>query len=118
MAARDLTAQPEGRLIRPYAITGGRTDVAGTGIELESQVVATGRASPQRYRWEAAKVIEVCERPVALVEIAARLDIPIGVARVVVADLVGAGALEVKAPEVESSYTELLEKVLDGIRNL
>lgn len=112
--------QPSGRLVRPYAITGGRTEAHGPPVDLETQIVATprGRESLHRYRWEAAKVIELAETPLALVEVAARLDVPVGVARVVVSDLVSAGALEAREPELEASYTELLEKVLDGIRNL
>jgi hypothetical protein len=112
--------EPQGRLVRPYAITGGRTEVRGASLELETQVVATplGKASLSRYRWEAARVITLCEEPLALVEVAAKLDVPVGVARVVVADLVNAGALELRSPEVEESYTTLLERVLDGIRNL
>lgn len=65
-------------------------------------------------------MIELCETPLALVEVAARLDVPVGVARVVVADLVAAGSLEVResTPDTPAAYTELLEKVLDGIRQL
>jgi hypothetical protein len=113
----------EGRFVRPYAITGGRTDV-DLDIDLATQIEATpkGISSQARYRWEAAQVIEVCRYPVALVEIAAKLALPIGVVRVVVGDLERDGALEVhRAPEptIESaSYTELLERVLEGIRSL
>ena len=110
-------AGARGRFVRPYAITGGRTDVQGLDIHLESQVVATerGRANHPRYRWEAASIIEVCDAPVALIEIAAKLELAIGVTRIVVADLVRDGAVEVIEQE---SYSELLEKVLDGIRSL
>ncbi|HSJ27632.1 MAG TPA: DUF742 domain-containing protein [Acidimicrobiia bacterium] len=112
-----------GRFVRPYAITGGRTDV-DLEIELETQIEATARgvAAQSRYRWEAARVIEVCRRPVALVEIAAALSLPIGVVRVVVADLENDGAVGVHRPndvDLDSaSYTELLERVLEGIRSL
>ena len=113
-------AVARGRFVRPYAITGGRTDVQGLDLDLESQVVATerGRANHPRYRWEAASIIEVCDAPVALVEIAAKLELAIGVTRVVVADLVREGAVEVIEPSPQESYSELLEKVLDGIRSL
>lgn len=111
----------EGRFVRPYAITGGRTDV-DLDIGLETQIEATPRgiASQARYRWEAARVIETCRRPMALVEIAATLGLPIGVVRVVVADLEKDGAVGVHRPVEEdpASYTELLERVLEGIRSL
>ncbi|MEX2278756.1 MAG: DUF742 domain-containing protein [Acidimicrobiia bacterium] len=111
----------EGRFVRPYAITGGRTDVE-VDIDLETQVEATpkGLAAQSRYRWEAAQVIDMCRRPVALVEVAARMALPIGVVRVVVADLEKDGAIGVHRPADGDSvsYTELLEQVLEGIRSL
>jgi Protein of unknown function (DUF742) len=108
-----------GRLIRPYAMTGGRT-LAETEISLEAQIQATTRASQHlgAYRWEAAKVVELVQSPMALIEIAARLQIPIGVARVLVADLVSDGAVMLHIPVKQQSFASLLERVLDGVRNL
>jgi hypothetical protein len=108
-----------GRLIRPYAMTGGRT-IAETDITLEAQIQASTRASQHlgAYRWEAAKVVELVQTPMALIEIAARLQIPIGVARVLVADLVADGAVVLHVPQKTQSFASLLERVLDGVRNL
>lgn len=108
-----------GRLVRPYAMTGGRTG-AEVDISLEAQIQSSTRASHHlgAYRWEAAKLIEIVETPMALIEIAARLEIPIGVARVLVSDLVDDGAVVVHVPQKTQNYTSLLERVLDGVRNL
>ena len=108
-----------GRLIRPYAMTGGRT-TAEQEIGLEAQIQASSRASHHlgAYRWEAAKVVELVQSPMALIEIAARLQIPIGVARVLVADLLSDGAVMLHAPQKTQSFASLLERVLDGVRNL
>ena len=107
-----------GRLVRPYAMTGGRT--GDTDISLEAQIQASTRASHHlgAYRWEAAKLIDLVETPMALIEIAARLEIPIGVARVLVSDLVDDGAVVVHVPHKSQNYSSLLERVLDGVRNL
>jgi hypothetical protein len=115
----DDAGSATGRLIRPYAMTGGRT-LAETEISLEAQIQATTRASQHlgAYRWEAAKVVELVQSPMALIEIAARLQIPIGVARVLVADLVNDGAVMLHIPEKSQSFASLLERVLDGVRNL
>lgn len=115
----DDAGRETGRLIRPYAMTGGRT-LAETEISLEAQIQATTRASQHlgAYRWEAAKVVELVQAPMALIEIAARLQIPIGVARVLVADLVNDGAVMLHIPEKSQSFASLLERVLDGVRNL
>ena len=115
----DDAGSESGRLIRPYAMIGGRT-TAETEISLEAQIQATTRASHHlgAYRWEAAKVVELVQSPMALIEIAARLEIPIGVARVLVADLVNDGAVMLHVPEKTQSFASLLERVLDGVRNL
>ena len=63
-------------------------------------------------------MIAACDSATALIEIAAKLEIPVGVARVVVSDLIKQGAVELLVEEASVSYSELLEKVLDGIRNL
>jgi hypothetical protein len=116
MTDEDIT----GRLIRPYAITGGRTGTDGPEIHLESQIQASAdaAASAANFRWETAKVIELVREPMALVEISARLEIPIGVTRVLVADLLEAGTVILHRPTTSQPFTSLLEKVLDGVRNL
>jgi hypothetical protein len=108
-----------GRLIRPYAITGGRTG-AETDIGLEAQIQASTRAHHLKdsYRWEAARLVALVAQPMALIEISARLDVPIGVTRVLVADLVDDGAVVVHVPQTTQSFTSLLERVLDGVRSL
>ena len=120
-------ARSEGRLIRPYTMTGGRTGADQPYIALEALVSATptGLRNKHQYRWEAARVIDLSTKETAIVEIAARLDIPIGVVRVVVADLAHRGAVQISEPpsEVPASlegytYTTLLQKVLDGIKSL
>jgi hypothetical protein len=113
-------ADETGRLIRPYAMTGGRTGTEGESIGLEAQIQASTRASTHlgAYRWEAARLVELVQTPTALVEVAARLEIPIGVTRVLVADLVRDGAVVVHIPRRTQSFTSLLEKVLDGVRSL
>ena len=105
-------------LIRPYAMTGGRT-TSSSDISLESQIQTSTRLNGDatKHRWEEAKILRLAERPMALVEIAARAEIPIGVARVVISDLVEAGAINVQRNAPVTSYTSLLEKVLDGIRD-
>ena len=88
--------------------------------QLEAQIQASTRASQHlgAYRWEAAKLIDLVDTPMALIEVAARLEIPIGVTRVLVSDLVDDGAVVLHVPQKTQNYTSLLERVLDGVRNL
>lgn len=109
-----------GRRIRPYTITGGRTAVGGPEIPLEAQILTSNHQpiDPSRYRWETARLVQMLEAPMALIEVAARLRVPVGVARVLVSDLVAEGVLIVHLPPPSSSFTSLLEQVLDGVRKL
>ncbi len=115
-----------GRLVRPYTITGGRTGSDLPPLALEALVRATplGERIKRQFRWEAARVIDLSRRETALVELSAHLDVPIGVTRVVVADLSSRGAVTVyeprdlTAPEDGDEYAVLLKRVLDGINSL
>lgn len=115
-----------GRIVRPYTITGGRTGGEGPVIALEALVSATiqGLRMRWQHRWESAEIIELCRREMAIVELSATLEVPVGVVRVLVADLRARGAVKVTDPPLESperdvaEYTELLNKVLDGIKSL
>jgi hypothetical protein len=111
-----------GRLIRPYLMTGGRTEV-DDDIRLETQLQTTlrGHRRAGEFRWEAKRIMELAERPTALVEISARANLPLGVTRVVVSDLIKEGVMAAQRP-IETishrSHASLLEKVLNGIRNI
>ena len=112
-----------GRLIRPYAITRGRTvaDVEDIPLEAQIQITPIGVQQQASYRWEAAAVLRLTQEPTALIEVAALAAIPIGVARVVIADLVADGAIAVQritTPASTATYRNLLERVLDGVRSL
>lgn len=115
------------RLVRPYAITGGRSGEDLPSIELEAliSVTAEGLRNLAKFRWEAAQIIEITKQPTALIELAGLLDVPLGVVRVLVADLSSRGVVEIIDPPTgtptdvdELSYTSLLQKVLDGIKAL
>jgi len=105
-----------GRLIRPYAMTGGRTGADVAEISLEAQLQASRDAVPEGkvYRWESAKILALAEHPTALIELAARAEVPIGVVRVIVADLIEDGAIIVRVTPI-APHASLLERVLDGL---
>lgn len=113
-----------GRIVRPYTMTGGRTELGERSIALEALVVATadGVRNRHRYRWESAEIITLSRKETAIIELAALLDVPIGVVKVLTGDLLDQGAVTVTDPPAAvtegEGYTDLLNKVLDGIKSL
>lgn len=115
-----------GRLVRPYAMTGGRTGSEFPHVALEALVAATpiGTRMSQDLRWEAAEIVDLAGQGTAIVELAARLELPIGVVRVLAGDLSEAGAVAISNPASDvvarggEDYTQLLERVVDGIKAL
>ncbi len=108
-----------GRLVRPYALTGGRVR-SDADLPLETLVVTTPvGAQATRLAWERRAIAEMCSVPVAVAEVAARLRVPLGVARVLVGDMTSEGLVQVYRPvEVERPDLLLLERVLDGLQAL
>jgi hypothetical protein len=110
------------RLVRPYVLTRGRTHVAGPLMALEAGVrrVGESNAFPAGAPPESRRIVDLCEAPMSLAEVAARMFLPIGVVRVLVGDLVSAGVVAVDDPHLVEHATDvqLLERLLDGIRAL
>jgi hypothetical protein len=112
-------------MVRPYTMTGGRAGVGDQPIALEALVAATpeGMRSRGQFKWESAEIVSRSRQETAVIELAALIDVPIGVIRVLTADLLDQGAVTVTEPPDEMTqegegYTELLHKVLDGIKSL
>ncbi len=101
--------------VRPYSIVGGRTRARAHDLPLEAMVVASAGAPAPRF--EAGRVHALCAEPIAIGEIAARAGIVVGVARVLVGDLVASGALEVCGAGATVDGA-LLGRVLAGLEAL
>jgi hypothetical protein len=106
------------RLVRPYLLTGGRTRVEGVDVPLEAMLRCTevGRSAIDRRSPEEARLLIACGEPTALVEVAATLDLPIGVVRVLAGDLLREGYLE-KGEVASGDDVPLLERLLDGLKD-
>jgi hypothetical protein len=109
-----------GPLVRPYALTGGRTRSDHYDLDLITLVVAV---DPDRHcrivEAEHAKVLLECAQPTSVAEVSARLDLPLAVAKVLISDLLFRGFLEFRTTTLQNlPDMEMLQKVLNGIRNL
>jgi hypothetical protein len=111
-----------GVLVRPYALTGGRTRPQ-VDLAIEALVATTpqGRSRISHQRGSAdQRVLALCRsRPLSLAEIAAHTRLPLGVARVLVGDLLTAGLVALPGRTFEGSHSaNVLGQVLRGLRNL
>ena len=111
-----------GPVVRPYAITGGRTQAAESTLELVAMVATTerGLAMIDQIDGEHQDIVRRCRRPLSIAELSAHLNIPLGVGRVLVSDLLEQGLVVVRrpAPRHRMSDEALLEKVMNGLRQL
>jgi hypothetical protein len=107
------------QLVRPYTRTGGRTH-AGYRLELETLLsTPLGRDRDiVTLRDDYRTICEMCRLPQSTAEIAARLALPLGAARVLIADVVEAELLYVHELAEEGPNIDLLHRVAAGLRRL
>ncbi|PJE98161.1 DUF742 domain-containing protein [Streptomyces carminius] len=110
-------------LVRPYAMTGGRTRPRYQ-LAIEALVHTTARSAQlQGQLPEHQRICQLCYEIKSVAEISALLSIPLGVARILVADLAEAGLVAIHQPGGNESAggqpdVTLLERVLSGLRKL
>ncbi|MFV0127598.1 DUF742 domain-containing protein [Streptomyces sp. HMX112] len=110
-------------LVRPYAMTGGRTRPR---YQLAIEALVSTTADPSRLHGqlpEHQRICRLCIEIKSVAEISALLSIPLGVARILVADLAEAGLVAIHQPGGDESAggqpdVTLLERVLSGLRKL
>ncbi|WP_340557614.1 DUF742 domain-containing protein [Streptomyces sp. GSL17-111] len=110
-------------LVRPYAMTGGRTRPR---YQLAIEALVSTTADPARLQGqlpEHQRICRLCYEIKSVAEVSALLAIPLGVARILVADLAEAGLVAIHQPGGDESAggqpdVTLLERVLSGLRKL
>jgi hypothetical protein len=117
----ELPGDDEDFLVRPYAVTRGRTK-ARYHLEVEAMVMATPH-EPRNLPMltpECQAILEFCRDWRSVAEISAVLQMPLGVARILIADMAAEGLVRIHqlnhtqgGPDVK-----LLERVLSGLRKL
>jgi Protein of unknown function (DUF742) len=112
-----------GPVVRPYALTGGRTQpVTGAILDLIAVVVAAGRAdgddlslSPEHHQ-----ILGLCRGPTTVADVASAISLPVGVVRVLLADLIPQGQIKVMAQRQAAAQPSAgqLKEVLHALRSL
>ena len=125
-ADEPLGDDPEDSFVRPYTITHGRTLSAHGDLTLITIIVALSTPEAQfgtrGLEPEHRSILDLCRRPMALAEIAAGLDLPVAVTKILVSDLITLGAVAARAPVTvgagQRTNIRLLQAVRDGLRRL
>ena len=114
-----------GPVVRPYAVTGGRTEPAdGEVLDVIAVVVAMPGAEedddPQRRTPEHRRILALCQRQATVADIAAGTGLPLGVVRVLLSDLILGGTVAVirKQPAGLRPGNDVLQEILNGLRAL
>jgi hypothetical protein len=110
-----------GPLVRPYAVTGGRTRSETLGLDLITLVVSMrSPAEAAAMDPEYARILCLCQNPTSVAEAAARVDLPLPVVKVLLSDLIEQNHVlfRTAAPVTEKPNKHVLQAVLNGIRKL
>jgi hypothetical protein len=105
-----------GPVVRPYSVTYGRTRPR-SALDLTTMLLATGR-TPRHMEPEHAEALRLCRAATSVAEVAANLQQPVVVAKVLVSDLIAWDALITGVPTVDTPDLQTMKDLLDGLRKL
>lgn len=139
MAQAEWFDDEAGPIVRPYAVTGGRTRHGRSDFDLIAIVVTVDDApadpdlipdmnlsagAPHRVELtlgpEHEKIVMLCQSPLSVAEVASELDLPLGVVRVLLGDLLEHELILVRrpAPVAQFPNERVLKDVIDGLHAL
>ncbi|MFC4069517.1 DUF742 domain-containing protein [Actinoplanes subglobosus] len=111
------TDPDEDPVIRPFMLTNGRTQPLQDGLRIETLLYAAPAALSAPLRFESRRIVELAQSPMSVADLSVALRAPLGVVRVIVADLITQGYLTVQESVGELS-TSLIERIRDRVRAL
>ena len=103
--------------VRPFVVTGGRTAPRARRLRVEAQVVTLPGVSGTGLDAEHRRIVVSCRNPLSVAEIAAAVALPLGVVRVLLADLEAAGFITVRESGRTTSRATV-ERLLEGLHAL
>ncbi len=111
-----------GPVVRPYAVIGGRTRPSGEKLDLIAVITAVRgvRLDPSSLDPEHFEVLRLCRLPTSVAELAADLDLPLGVVRILLGDLQERSLVSIHHPIPPARLPDMqvLKEVVDGLRRL
>jgi Protein of unknown function (DUF742) len=119
---REWADAEAGPIVRPYALTGGRTRHGSGEFDLITLIKTVEGRPPSRFQGgpEHRRILRLCTSALSVAEIASELDLPVDVVRVLLGDLADHDLIIVRQ---SAAVTRLpghgvLKQVLDGLHAL
>jgi hypothetical protein len=109
-----------GPLVRPYAMTGGRTRGSEHELNIITLVLTVSPPTDSALERERDEILRLCRTPKSVAEVAAALDLPLTVVKVLLSDLIDRGHIASRSPVLARHLqnASFLQVVLDGIEQL
>ncbi|HEX3390418.1 MAG TPA: DUF742 domain-containing protein [Streptosporangiaceae bacterium] len=111
-----------GPVVRPYALTRGRTRPSGETLDLIAIITAVRgvQVDPSALDPEHLAVLRLCRLPASVADLAADLDLPLGVVRILLGDLQERSLVTIHhpIPPARLPDVQILKEVVDGLRRL
>ena len=111
-----------GPVVRPYALIRGRTRPAGKSLDVIAMVITVRGSWPDPVDLEPEHyaVLRLCMLPTSVADLAADLDLPLGVVQILLSDLRERSLVTVHhpVPPARLPDPQILKEVVDGLRRL
>lgn len=104
--------------VRPFIMTGGRTRAERRDLRVETLLSTTGADLPEGLPPEQTAILRACTTPTSVAEVAAGLNLVLGVVTVVAGDLIADGLLEVHQTDPVEIELDALTRMLERVRSL
>jgi len=111
-----------GPVVRPYAVTGGRTKHDAGDFDLIAIIETADVPLPDSLVLgpEQERILLLCLAPLSVAEVASEVDLAVGVVRVLLGDLLDHELILVRQPAPVAQFPNagVLKEVIDGIHAL
>jgi hypothetical protein len=115
MTERD-EAQGGHDFVRPFIMTGGRTRAERRDLRVETMLQAAVDEIPYDLPSEQEQLLRLCEEPQSVAEVAAKLNLVVGVVAVIAGDLIVTGLLDVHHTDPVEIELDMLTKMIERVR--
>ncbi len=114
--------QPPARFVRQFALTKGRARSVGKELAMDTLVRATDLGLERRDGLvrDRQQVLDLCRETISVAEIGALLHVHLGIARVLVSDMVAHQLVTTSSADFDEDGPDLgiLERLLDDLQAL